>query len=967
MLGFRDRGAPADGVHFDKGSVMRRAIGAAILSILIAGCGGGGGGGGDATDVLGVQQCRKAVTNAFPPGANLDWDVALGGPALSSSDSAGGAFGGSDGLGGVGVAGSLGRFENARVLVRGLDGTEFGSATIGSDGLALFQSCGDSSPVLVTIKGQAGARYFDEGRGTAGAWVDLPESAVLRAWIPSLSRNIGVTPFTEAAVQWLEAQGITSPTAKQIAEANDKVRALVNAFIGDRFAIDDIARLPAILGPDSGSGSLTDDPRGRYGAVVAAFGRQAGVFNPGLSAPALQATQQLGRDLTDGVLDGFDATGAPVASASQRAYDPAALTAALSSSLASITTQFGGSGVQQKVDRVIALGAAGLPVGSSESAAPKALQLRSDGALLTADAAATRIDSDVAQVFSAAQAPATVLFIKRKDSSIRALGGSASASLVGDGAPGFRATPVLVPSLSSATSIAIGSQHALARLADGTVLAWGNNASGQLGVVSGATAIPIPASSLTSVLSIAAIENASFAITGTGDVLSWGGAGPILGAGAAVTSRGLPGPVLTAAGTALKRAIAVVGMKPAGSAAGIAAAAAVDADGGIWTWGSAASGALGRTGGDPALATRLGAPAARFVALAQTSAGFIALTDQGQVYFWGTMADDAGRAVTVASPSLVQGVPRIVALQPAAPGLYQARLVDATGVRWAIDGLKVVRIDTEPQPDSSVAPVRDTTPPTLTLTDNVVGGTATGPFVVRFVWSEPVTGFEGSDVTVTGATAGPLTGSGAEYQMTITPAAGQTTGTAVVSVPVGAAADLAGNASTSAASRSRPFATASVSMRLTWGANPRDLDLTMVGPRSDTVINYARPGSLTAPPYMNLDRDDVDGEGPEIVLLTRVAPSRTYRISVNLFTGSGTIADSPARIVISGVVNAVIQPPAGTPTAWWWVADLVVDSACRVTIVPSTAPWQSVRPTPSVTASPNSDPAAYCIPVAGGS
>jgi alpha-tubulin suppressor-like RCC1 family protein len=41
--------------------------------------------------------------------------------------------------------------------------------------------------------------------------------------------------------------------------------------------------------------------------------------------------------------------------------------------------------------------------------------------------------------------------------------------------------PVAVPGLSSVTAVAAGEEHSLALLANGTVLAWGDNHEGQLG------------------------------------------------------------------------------------------------------------------------------------------------------------------------------------------------------------------------------------------------------------------------------------------------------------------------------------------------------------------------------------------------------------------------------------------------------------------------------------------------------
>lgn len=74
--------------------------------------------------------------------------------------------------------------------------------------------------------------------------------------------------------------------------------------------------------------------------------------------------------------------------------------------------------------------------------------------------------------------------------------------------------------------------------------------------------------------------------------------------------------------------------------------------------------------------------------------------------------------------------------------------------------------------------------------------TTAGPITFTVHFSEPVTGFDGSDVSFAGSTVGgtlvaDVTGSGADYTVTVTGMIGQ--GTVVVSIPVGAVADAAGN------------------------------------------------------------------------------------------------------------------------------------------------------------------------------
>lgn len=100
----------------------------------------------------------------------------------------------------------------------------------------------------------------------------------------------------------------------------------------------------------------------------------------------------------------------------------------------------------------------------------------------------------------------------------------------------------------------------------------------------------------------------------------------------------------------------------------------------------------------------------------------------------------------------------------------------------------------------------DTTPPTVTIANNVSAPTATGPVTFTFVFSEDVgLSFESTDAVVTGGTAGAFTRvSGTQATLVVTPTA-NTAGTMTISVPAGAVSDVAGNASVAAATASKDF------------------------------------------------------------------------------------------------------------------------------------------------------------------
>ncbi len=86
--------------------------------------------------------------------------------------------------------------------------------------------------------------------------------------------------------------------------------------------------------------------------------------------------------------------------------------------------------------------------------------------------------------------------------------------------------------------------------------------------------------------------------------------------------------------------------------------------------------------------------------------------------------------------------------------------------------------------------------PTLTISDSVAGVTATGAVQYTFTFSEAVSGFNVSKVTLSGGAAGTLTKvNDSTYTLIVTPAA-NSTGTLSVTVATAGVSDLAGNAIT---------------------------------------------------------------------------------------------------------------------------------------------------------------------------
>ncbi|MEG3882542.1 Ig-like domain-containing protein, partial [Microcoleus sp. herbarium7] len=88
----------------------------------------------------------------------------------------------------------------------------------------------------------------------------------------------------------------------------------------------------------------------------------------------------------------------------------------------------------------------------------------------------------------------------------------------------------------------------------------------------------------------------------------------------------------------------------------------------------------------------------------------------------------------------------------------------------------------------------DISAPTVTLT-SASPTTANAPFLVTATFSESVTGFADTDVTVANGTVSGFTGTGTTYNFTVTPTAN---GNVTVDIPAATATDTAGNSNTAA-------------------------------------------------------------------------------------------------------------------------------------------------------------------------
>ncbi|WP_179266098.1 RCC1 domain-containing protein [Asanoa hainanensis] len=173
-----------------------------------------------------------------------------------------------------------------------------------------------------------------------------------------------------------------------------------------------------------------------------------------------------------------------------------------------------------------------------------------------------------------------------RDGTLRAWGGNFSGEL-GDGTTANRSLPVEVSGLPGrVTAIAAGDGTALALLANGTVLAWGNNRDGELG--QGAAdnqphpaplEVPLPQRAT----SIGAGEFFSLAVLADGSLRGWGANGSgQLGIGNFVTPQ--PSPVAT---------LGLSGVRVKSVDGGFGHTLALLTNGRVKAWGSNTAGQLG--------------------------------------------------------------------------------------------------------------------------------------------------------------------------------------------------------------------------------------------------------------------------------------------------------------------------------------------------------------------------------------
>ena len=323
---------------------------------------------------------------------------------------------------------------------------------------------------------------------------------------------------------------------------------------------------------------------------------------------------------------------------------------------------------------------------------------------------------------------------------VLAWGGNASGQLgTGNNQNSGVPTSVQIPSGTFITAIAAGDNHSLALTSTGGLLAWGDNGAGQLGnpMVAGPPSTNVPVDVVlpqgVTVTAIAAGGEHSLAVTSTGGALAWGSNDfGELGNGTSGNFSTTPVAVSLPAGTAVTSV-----------AAGESHSVARTATGGALAWGPNDQGQLGNgTDDDSDVPVPVSFPAGATVTAVATGAlanHTLALTSTGQVLAWGSNQDgQLGIGNTVGSDVPVQtDLPSGTTVTAiAAAGLHSlARTAAGQALAWGDPGGEI--------------PVQVPLPANTTVT----GVAAGGDHNLAVSSSATVPGPNGGDGTT--ATSGP--------------------------------------------------------------------------------------------------------------------------------------------------------------------------------------------------------------------
>lgn len=239
--------------------------------------------------------------------------------------------------------------------------------------------------------------------------------------------------------------------------------------------------------------------------------------------------------------------------------------------------------------------------------------------------------------------------------------------------------PASLPPGTRITQVAPGCFHSLALTSTGSVLAWGDNRSGELGNGStsefAATPAPVPLPAGVRVRSISGGCSFSLAVSTTGQLLAWGtnsagqlGNGAVGGLSATPALVHLP-----------------PGVRIATVAGGLDHALAVTTSGQVYAWGGNTDGQLGTGAAGPATGTPALVRLPDRVQVRAVTAGerdSLAVTTRGRILGWGTESSGAlgnGQGSGFTATPVPALLPPSVRVRSVFAGCFHTLAVTTTG------------------------------------------------------------------------------------------------------------------------------------------------------------------------------------------------------------------------------------------------------------------------------------------------
>ena len=226
---------------------------AILVFSFLSGCGGSSSS-GDSMDPAGPDNTTDIIDMTDPVVSIAVTSGFSGDLAFISADPAQGVGEGADGQGGIAIGSNIGLIRNADVTVFDLsDGSEIGSATTDDSGLVTVRAgAAFLNGISVEIRGNQSAEYYDV---LQDSYLAYGPDRVLRAIVPQVISNIGVSYYTEAVVAALvqsntadqnaAVSGLRGRRLREINAAN--VPLLVDA-VNEHYALMDGIRIKHLAG-----------------------------------------------------------------------------------------------------------------------------------------------------------------------------------------------------------------------------------------------------------------------------------------------------------------------------------------------------------------------------------------------------------------------------------------------------------------------------------------------------------------------------------------------------------------------------------------------------------------------------------------------------------------------------------------------------------------------------------------------